>query len=343
MRSSRSRRGSVGGRDLWILAVVGIVVVGMTAVWRLLGELHRLSSQTVSLGQRELSTEQQLGELQRRYTELARNHQGLMADRDNVLAQVKRAFDEKNRLQAERDVLEEVLKRTDVERLGLLERLTPLEEQFAELQRDLERVVSEREQLEGRLAKEKGRSHEQQLRAQLSEMRRKQIELQKVLGHKKRELDQASQQERTASRQSERLKQRLEMVQEEYADEVSENATLRRRVERLPKTVTSMAREHQRLLHDLADTHYNMGVLFAKKRDFGRAAREFQQVVELKPDDAGAHYNLGVIYAEHIPDREKALSFFRRYLTINPKGQEANWAKQYIVTWQAWEAQERLE
>ena len=36
-------------------------------------------------------------------------------------------------------------------------------------------------------------------------------------------------------------------------------------------------------MQDLADTHYNMGVMFSKKRNYGRAAKEFRQVIDPHP------------------------------------------------------------
>jgi tetratricopeptide (TPR) repeat protein len=70
---------------------------------------------------------------------------------------------------------------------------------------------------------------------------------------------------------------------------------------------------------------------------------EFQKVVELRPEDGDAYYNLGVIYAEHLPDRERAMANFRRYLQLKPGADDATWVKQYIASWQAWEGKERLE
>ncbi len=88
--------------------------------------------------------------------------------------------------------------------------------------------------------------------------------------------------------------------------------------------------------------HYNLGVILSRQKDYRRAAVEFRKVIELRPDDADAHYNLGVIYAEHVPNRSKALAYFRKYLALNPRSQDASWVKQYIATWQAWEGKERL-
>jgi len=139
------------------------------------------------------------------------------------------------------------------------------------------------------------------------------------------------------------VKGRLTPLEEKYAKLLLDHRTLKQQSSKIPGNVTEIAREHQRLLKDLADTHYNMGVNFAKRKDYPRAAIEFRKTIELRPDDADAHYNLGVIYAEHVPDRERALTFFRKYLTIKPRGESANWAKHYIATWQAWEGKERLE
>jgi tetratricopeptide (TPR) repeat protein len=111
----------------------------------------------------------------------------------------------------------------------------------------------------------------------------------------------------------------------------------------MPQNVTKIAKEHERLLKENADMHYNLGVLFSQNKQFERASVEFRKVIELRPDDADAHYNLGLIHAEHLPDREKALSHFRRYLALNPRGKDSNWVQQYIASWQAWGAKERLE
>ena len=111
----------------------------------------------------------------------------------------------------------------------------------------------------------------------------------------------------------------------------------------LPKDINRLAQEHERLVNELGDTHYNLGVMFFKKRDFGRAVKEFQKVIEMRPNDGQAHYNVGLIYAEHLPDRERAIKYFRRFVQEEPKGQEASYARKYIATWRAWEAEERLE
>ena len=118
---------------------------------------------------------------------------------------------------------------------------------------------------------------------------------------------------------------------------------MKRQSKNVPSDVARLAQQHERLVRETADMHYNMGVLFSKNKQYYQAVAEFRKVIELRPDDADAHYNLGVIYAEDLPDREKAVAHFRRYLEISPRAHDASWVKQYIASWQAWEAKERLE
>jgi len=324
--------------------VIGLcLVAGTVGLWRLFSELQRVRGQQAIVEAKRTAAAAQLRELEQKHAELSQTHEQLAADRDNLLAQVQRAFHERDRAEAERQLLEEVFRRTAAERLELLDRMKPFEEQLAGLERSLQQVDGERLRLERELAKAKDRSQERALRTKLAEAQQRQQDIRRALRDAKAELTKTSRREEKATQHLTTLTKRLDQLQHEYADEVSENASLRRKVERLPKDVTGLAREHERLLKDVADTHYNMGVMFAKKRDYVRAANEFRQVVELRPDDLDAHYNLGVIYAEHRPDREKAMKFFRKYLALNPQGQNASWAKQYIATWQAWEAKERLE
>ncbi len=335
----QGRPHAVFWRRLGLVAGASAVLIGSLGGWRLLSELQRLRAQQASGEQAAL----QLKELQQRYEELSGTHLQLVADRDNLVTQTRRALEEKEQAQTERQVLEENFKRAETERLALVNRLKPLEAQVVELERNYERTFNEREQLEKQLTKAKGRSQEKALQAQLEEVRKKEQEMRRTLLASQRALRQMSRREQKASANLMRLGKRLETLQGEYGEEVSENAALRRKVERLPKDVTNMAREHERLLKDIADTHYNMGVMFTKKRDYVRASKEFQQVIELRPDDVDAHYNLGVIYAEHVPDRARAFRFFRKYLALNPTGRDVSRAKEYLATWNAWEGKERLE
>lgn len=323
--------------------VVGAALAALVSAGSLWSEVRRLRQQQAASVSQQSSAEVQLRQLTQQHEELSRAHEQLLVDRDNLLAQVQRTQHEQEHVQAERQLLEDVFKRTASERLGLLNRMRPLEAHSGELERDRQALVDEQHRLERELRKANDRSKEQALRTQLSQTQRQHASLLRTLRDDKRQLRKTAQREQRATTHLMTLTKRLEQLQQEYAQEVSDNASLRRQVTRLPKDVTSLAREHERLLKDVADTHYNMGVMFAKRGDFVRAAKEFQQVVEVRPDDAEAHYNLGLIYAEHLPDRRRALGFFRKYLALNPSGQDVSWAKQYIATWQAWEAKERLE
>lgn len=322
------------------LVAVCVVLAGATGLWL---ELRQLLAQQASLARRGDDAEQQLSMLKKAHKQLEQEHQQLVVDRDNLLAQVKRIDYERDQAQAERQLIEQTFQQVAAERLTLLSRVPELEAQRDELQHNQAALAKERGRLERDLAKAKGRSQEQALRKELAQLRNKQTELRRTLGTTKRQLQLTTRGESRATSHLIQLTKRLDALQRKYTEEVTQNASLRRKVDRLPTDVTGMARERERLLKDLADTHYNMGVMFTRKRDFIRAAKEFRQVIELRPDDSEAYYNLGLIYAEHLPDRDKAMKFFQKYLTLNPRGREAGWAKHYIASWKAWEGAERLE
>lgn len=325
------------------ILIISAVLMGIVSAGGLFSELQRVRRQRDASTSPPSLAEVRLRQLTQQHEELSRAHEQLRVDRDNLLVQLQRVQHEHEQIRAERQLLEDVFKRTATERLVLLNRLEPLQEQFDTLERNRQTLADEQQQLQRELAKAKNRSNEQAIRAQLAKTQRQHKALLRGLREVKRQLRKSSQREQRATKHLMTLTKRLERLQHEYAQEVSDNASLRRQVTQLPKDVTAMAREHERLLKDMADTHYNMGVMFSKRGDFVRAATEFHQVVEARPDDAEAHYNLGLIYAEHLPDRERAMSFLRKYLTLRPTGQDATWAKQYIATWKAWEGKERLE
>ena len=330
-------------RDITLAILVGLVTGAGVYAWTTRASLMQSRAQEAIAEQRRTEAEGRLTGLKQKLGELEVVRQQLAMDRDNVSSQAQRTFQAYEKTQAERDLFEDALKATASDRLALLDRQAPLEEQLAELQRTEEQLIAERETLESQLRKAVSHSQEKTLRARLAEMARKESEHGRSLQDARRQLDTMSQQKAaTAAELADRTAQ-LIRFRTKYTEQVTENIKLRHKSDQLPKDVTALAREHERLVKDVADTHYNLGVLFASKRDYVRAEKEFQKVIELRPDDTEAQYNLGVIYSDHLPNREKAMKFFRQYLALNPEGQDASWAKQYIATWQAWAAKERLE
>ncbi len=331
-----------------LMVVGGMMVVSGAAKQRgLRARLQALQAERDALlAKSDVASVEEVGMLQdlkQRQEEFEREIQRLTADRDNLVTVAKRAKEERDKVVGIRNLLERVLEKTGEENRELKERLEPAERELGAMRGQWEQLVKERDRLQGELSQYKTGAKEKRLSGQVTELRRTGRELKRELREAEQQAGRASRQGGKVSKELDQLKKRFTILQTNYADKLRENASLKYEVNRLPKDVHRLARQHERLLTDLADTHYNMGVMFFKKRDFVRAATEFERVVELRPQDGEAHFNLGVIYAEHLPDREKAIKVFRRYLQVKPKGQDAGYARKYIATWRAWEAEERLE
>lgn len=277
------------------------------------------------------------------HTQLQADHQALTADRDNLFAQAKRSLQENERFAGEREALEETLRQTAAERREFHDNWQALQQQYQEVQALYGQLVSERDSLQEQVAQSKTRTQEQRLKEALAKEQRASQEAAKALTHTKAKLKETAANAAKAQTKLEQVQGRFDELQEQHTRTLSQNMTLKRHAKRVPGDVTRLARQHEKLVKETAEMHYNLGVLFAKNRQYPQAVAEFHKVVELRPDDGDAHYNLGLIYAEHLPDRGRALENFRRYLQMNPKAEDASWVKQYIASWQAWEGKERLE
>ena len=331
----------------WPLLGVGVSLAFVTVVgvvgWRLLSELRRLRGEQVTLEQQGAVAQQQMHMLEQRYTALAQEHQQLGTDRNNLLEQAKRAIQGRDQAEKEHQLLEQVFRNADAERLSARDQLRAIEEEHAQLLQNQTALLGERAALQQQLENVRTRTEEKRLKGALTKEQHERKALAENLRQTQSLAGRLKAERSHVDKELVSLQKRLDAVQQQHAKLLGEHRTLKKQSEQVPGNVTKLAREHERLVKDLADTHYNMGVMFGKRRDYARAATGFRRVVELRPEDAEAHYNLGVIYAEHLPDREKAIAFFRKYLAVNPSGSDASYAKQYIATWQAWEAKERLE
>lgn len=326
-----------------ILASLGFVTAVGVVGWKLLSQLRQLQSAHRLMEQRAALGDQQFQDLQRQHAQLSQDREQLARERDDLLQQTKRAIQQRDEAEAVWSTLDQAFRQAESQRFAILERLGEMEQEREQLLHDQADLLGERAALQQELEDVRTRTQEKRLKASLSKEQREREALAKQL-REATSLSRRLEAERgRVDKQLATLQGRVDTVERQHAKLLGDYRQLKKQSERVPGDVTKLAREHARLVKDLADTHYNMGVMFGKRRDYTRAATEFRRVIELRPEDAEAHYNLGVIYAEHLPDREKAMAFFKKYLNTNPAGGDASYAKQYIATWQAWEAKERLE
>jgi len=82
---------------------------------------------------------------------------------------------------------------------------------------------------------------------------------------------------------------------------------------------------------ETGDMHYNLAVIFQSQNKFDEAIREYEKVLETKPDDADANFNLALIYDSVKNDRDKAIQHYEEYLGINPNGETAAKIKERIT------------
>lgn len=326
-----------------VASIVGLALVGGGGIAWLTEKLKRLQYDYALVDERGVSMAQKARQLEADLKRVSDEKAHIERDRDNLLAVAKQAQEKQLEAEGVRNLLEKVLQRTGEENRLMEARLPQLQQEALALQSERDQLAEERLGLEQQLSKQHQRSEQRKFQDQLAGLRKREDELERATGTARRELQEATAQAERLKQERDRLHARLDQLQKEYTDEVSSNASLRRQTERLPTDVTRIAREHERLVQELADTHYNMGVSFSERTDYVRAAKEFEQVLDLRPQDTDALYNLGLIYAEHLPDRPKATKYFSRYLSLESSGRGASYAKQYIASWRAWEGKERLE
>jgi len=121
-----------------------------------------------------------------------------------------------------------------------------------------------------------------------------------------------------------------------------DNKLFRQKIDGYSRKLYQVAILKDRLLKENAVLHYNLGVYYLQKQQYGEAIAEFEKDLELNPDDAPAHYNLGLIYAEYMDNKPKAIKHFKRYIVLDPRDKDADRAKKYIMTWEMWQ-DEKIE
>jgi len=219
-----------------------------------------------------------------------------------------------------------------------------LREKIKSLEGTLVGVAKEKEQLLAALEELRDKSGIKKLEQENSALKRENDNL--GSGIKRLEGEAARLKESEAKLKTEVavLKERLESTGKEYAQATQKNKSLEQAYMEAPAKCAELARQNKALIKRTANMHYNMGVYYTKQKEYSRAIAEFENAVELDPHDAFSYFNLGYIYAEYLDNKPKAIELFRRYLQCaNKDDKDVDWAKKYIVTWQAWEGKQPMD
>ncbi|MGE5279493.1 MAG: tetratricopeptide repeat protein [Deltaproteobacteria bacterium] len=321
-------------RRRWAGLIVGFwVAAGLPAALAEEQEAAKPAPQAV--GQQTLDCSSELAKLRE-------EHQRLLIDYKNAVAQAKALLVYKNQARDIDDVRRQnklQVLQTQRAKDDALAQVKELEGRIEGLNADVARLRQERDEYKNSFEKaaveniigEDAQKKITTLEAEKKELSGRVADLEKSV----KVLEQEGLKKEA---EAETLRRQTGEIKEKYAEARRANSILEEKLRREPKRAAELARENKILVKRTALMHYNLGVFYTQNREFERAVKEFEKAVELNPQDAASFFNLGYIYAEHLKDRPKAVENFRTYLKLAKKDdKDADWVKRYILTWQTWE------
>lgn len=285
-------------------------------------------------------------ENKKKQNELLRENEAMKEDRANLIVQAKGLLAQSAKAKELEESLEKLVpekEQAEDERDRLQVQSLALEGQINTLQNNLDKVIAERDKLKfsrERTAKEK---LIKELKSDLAALKKAHNRAASETKKAEKEITAFKKREVKLKGEKMRLKNELDKYKKNYAEAVMRNKAFERELKDMPKKFSELARQNSILVKESAKTHYNMGVFYTKNKEFTRAIAEFEKAVELNPNDAYTRFNLGYIYAEYYVDRKKAVENFRHYLRLTKEDdKDTDWARKYIVTWQAYEGKEPI-
>jgi tetratricopeptide (TPR) repeat protein len=275
-------------------------------------------------------------------------------DRDNAVNQLNALAGEKRRAKELDLALEDTRKKLDIftkDKQELIDQNLLLKEQVKDLILVQKQLLKEKEDLLQAIEAERSKSFVRKLEGEKIALQKENSDLKSKLnisqadyGKSQQVLIKAQGELEKVSKESREWMERVEKLTKDYAEAVKKNRALEAKLEAMPGKYAEIARQNKTLIRRTSNMHYNMGVFYTKQKEYTRAIAEFEKAVELAPDDAYAHFNLGYIYAEYLIDRPKAVEHFRHYLRLAKKeDKDVDWAKKYIITWDAMQGDKPMD
>lgn len=250
-------------------------------------------------------------------------------DRTQVLDRLKVITEESAKLKEQLTVLQEAMvildgknKEITAESRQMADDRNQMAGRIKELEKDVQPVRKVKDDLNKKIKEleSKVRAQDIEVRDQASETRKWQ--------------DKASQLEKQNSslqKEDKETKAIIDIMQEKEKSLLKEKSELKRALNDTVGKLADANKQLNRLKNENADMHYNLGVIFQGQAKWNEAIREYEKVLETRPDDGDAHYNLALIYDSVKNDRFKAIQNYEEYLGINPDGENAARVKERIT------------
>ncbi len=296
--------------------------------------------------------EAERNEMKLKYDEMKSTYDGIVADRDNLLNQIKIAYEERDTayssiegLETGRDEAEQKVEDLENELSKVKEGMEPLQKKLEVMEQKKNEWIEERanlhmtiESLEDdvRIAQAKSGMDELNTKALMAVQKIEELEGQ--LGNAKQAVKAREEIEKVLDK----TRHELQQLQIQFESVSTENQNLQHQLIKIPGDLSKITAERDRAIKENADMHYNLGVLFAENRQYEQAVIEFERSLAIRPRDPQCHYNLGVIYSEHLRNEEKAVEHLRTYIQMKPDAEDGNWVRQMIASLQSWRGQQRL-
>lgn len=122
----------------------------------------------------------------------------------------------------------------------------------------------------------------------------------------------------------------VKLVESEWLAATEKTVEMKKDLDRTLSELSGQNKEREKLRADTATMHYNLAVILTDQKNYPAAIREYQKVLETRPNDADAHYNLAIIYDDYMKDNGKAMEHYRQYIKIAPNSQESNRVRQWL-------------
>lgn len=341
-----------------ILALGAISISSYTQLVRLNRDLGAQKSDYEKSDRANAELKNSLNKAQQDLAKLQRDHAVMLGERDELLVQVKGLLLDRNlarELEGTVEKSKQLIQSLEEENQVLRSGEQGLTDEVKELETIKRQLLAEKEQLAVQIEELKTKSAVQRLERENAEYRKQNVELISNLKKASDETNRLRDNESKAKDEVKRLTQKLMSLEKEYtakfakldkqyAEAVKTNELLERRIESTPTKFATLAKQHKTLVKETARMHYNLGVFYNKQKQYTRAVAEFEKALELAPDDAYSYFNLGYLYAEYVVNRPKAIQYFKKYLQYAKRDdKDVDWAKRYIITWEAWQGSQPQE